>query len=268
MALVAREGFESTARASFAGALVESRIMPAPPPQQPDEGLSGAPLWTLTVVLVLVSGLLFYFAQLPMAQAFDAIVPELEEEAPERAEPTTAAEEPTADEAPPPPPPPEPWIRHEIAAAVAESRDGVLALVEEARAELPTYEDLGSSDEAQSRRAAARFERWGTVWRNRVDVQREILPPPELCAPVDPEPATDPSPEPEPTEDADTEPDGDEAEPAVVPLRTERACLDMHALLADLAAVAGARTYDEAEALLEVAAERVEEPRLVAFVSP
>lgn len=55
--------------------LVKSSIMPAPPPQAPEEALSGAPLWTLTVVLILVSGLLLYFAQMPLAQAFDALLP-------------------------------------------------------------------------------------------------------------------------------------------------------------------------------------------------
>lgn len=205
-----------------------------PPTQGSSSGsLTGAPLWTLTVVVILVSGLLFFFISQPLAEAFDALMP-----APPEPEPRVevAPPPPPAEPAEPPPPPPRIWTAEEIEAGMDELAQTLGPLIEAGLSELPTYSELGAIpatdaggepaiDEAGAQRAAARWTSWGVIWRNRVDAERSKLPPQTQCV-------------------------GHEG--------LQAGCTELHDLLEDVEAVADAETYDDATSRMEAASARLD----------
>lgn len=193
-----------------------------PPVRESSSGsLTGPPLWTLTAVVILVSGVLFYFVSEPLASAFDLLMPSsmLNRDADTAEPPPPPPAEPTEPEAPPP----RIWTPAEIEAGLAAVGESLGALLEAGSTELPTFEDLGSSDEVKSQRADARWARWGVVWHNRLDAERAKLPPREQCLPK---------------------------------AGLQEACTEVHDILDQAGAIAAAQTYDDAGTRLKAAAER------------
>ena len=174
-------------------------------------------------MVILVAGFLFYFVSEPLASAFDLFLPKsfLEVEA----EPPPAVPEEPEEPPPPTAPLPKIWTPAEIESGLTELATSLPSLAEAGDTELPTYEDLGSADEAMSQRATARWSRWGVVWHNRIDVERAKMPPREQCS-------RDPM--------------------------LQASCVEVHDILDQLEVVSRATTYDDAEARLEAATDRLD----------
>lgn len=195
-----------------------------PPTSDASSGsLTGPPLWTLTAVMIVVAGILFYFVSEPLASAFDLLLPStLTEGEVEPEEPAPVVETEPEE---PPPPPPKIWTPAEIEAGMTELATTLPALIDAARSELPTYEDLASAEDANAQRATARWGRWGNVWHNRVDAESAKMPPRAQCSPHD---------------------------------ELRDGCVEAHAILDDLEAVKDATEYDDAVARVDAVAERLD----------
>lgn len=196
-----------------------------PPTSDASSGsLTGPPLWTLTAVLIAVAGILFFFVSEPLASAFDLLLPSsLIDEG--EAEPEVPMPVVETEPEEPPPPPPKIWTPAEIDAGMAELATTLPALIDAARSEMPTYEDLASTDDANAQRATARWGRWGNVWHNRVDAERAKLPPRGQCRPHD-------------------------------DLRD--GCVELHSILDDLEAIKDATEYGDAELRVDAVAARLD----------
>ncbi len=131
--------------------------------------------WGASAVLVLAGGGALYVVRGALASGVDGLMGGTEAEAPPPVAPPVAS--------PPPPVVPErPRLTYvEIEARLESLPEKTLALIGEGLAELPEFQGLDSSDPQVVRRIRARWQPWGTIWRNRTGVLKKRLPDTEDC---------------------------------------------------------------------------------------
>jgi hypothetical protein len=132
----------------------------------------------LTAALVVVAGVVLFLARGALLPALDRWLPAPTREAP-APEPETVATEPAEPEEAEDPGPV--WTFTTVEEALDGLPERTEALIAEGREELPEFADLDSDDESRALLIRNRWQPWGRIWRNRVGVLRQQLPPLEEC---------------------------------------------------------------------------------------